>query len=149
MDDDLEPRAGCVCTELRKANRAITRLYDEALQPAGMSTVQFSLLRALERRGALPLSRLADAMVMDRTSLYRTLEPLERRGWIALEAGRGKTRVARLSASGREALAAALPHWQAVQALTLDGLGAADWAHLRATLGRLARSEPADAAPTA
>src|SRR5262249_5171925 len=63
----------CACTTLRKAARAVTRFYDAAIERAGMTTTQFAVLRAAERAGTVTMSRVADDLVMDRTSLYRTV----------------------------------------------------------------------------
>ena len=82
--------ATCACTALRKASRAVTRLYDEALDNSGMTIVQFSILRNLEREGPRPLMQLADLMVMERTTLYRALVPLEHAGWITIRNGAGR-----------------------------------------------------------
>ena len=68
----------CACTALRKASRAVGRLYDEMLADSGLTTAQFAILRHLARAESLPLSRLADHLVMDRTSLYRGLTPMLR-----------------------------------------------------------------------
>src|SRR5437879_13899705 len=72
----------CACTTLRKAARAVTRFYDAAIERAGMTTTQFAVLRAAERAGTVTMSRVADDLVMDRTSLYRTVAPLLREGWL-------------------------------------------------------------------
>src|SRR5690349_18366919 len=94
MHHEADPAAGpCVCTALRKATRAVSRVYDEALEAAGLTTTQFAILRHVARAGTPPLSRLAEQLVMDRTSLYRTLEPMQRHGWVAIApapAGRAK-----------------------------------------------------------
>ena len=74
----------CACTTLRKAARAVGRVYDEALAGKGMTTAQFAILRHVWRGGSVPLSRLADSLVMDRTSLYRALAPVEAKGWVAV-----------------------------------------------------------------
>jgi hypothetical protein len=37
----------CACGRLRRAARALTQLYDEAMTPAGLRVTQFSLLRTL------------------------------------------------------------------------------------------------------
>jgi len=66
----------CACTALRKAGRAVSRAYDEALAAHGMSTAQFAILRHVARGAPLALSRLAEQLVMDRTSLYRAVAPL-------------------------------------------------------------------------
>src|ERR1044072_3398166 len=77
-------RAGpcaCACTTLRKPAPAVARVYDDALAEAGMTTAQFAILRHIAREQPVPLSRLADSLVMDRTSLYRALAPSAGKGW--------------------------------------------------------------------
>lgn len=128
----------CVCTALRKASRAVTRLYDERLGAAGMTTTQFAVLRHLARHGDLALPRLADLLVMDRTSLYRTLAPIERHGWIRLgPGGRGRARQAALTGAGHAALDAATPAWEACQRDVLAALGEDALLALQARLGEV------------
>lgn len=127
----------CACTALRKASRAVTRLYDDALAPHGLTTTQFAILRSLARAGDLPLARLAERLVMDRTSLYRTIAPIERAGWIALADGAGRNRVASLTAQGTAALRAAEPAWERAQAQVTGHIDAGEWQALQATLDRL------------
>jgi len=128
----------CACTTLRKASRAVTRLYDERLAPHGMTTTQFSILRNLARAdGMLPLSRLAERLVMDRTSLYRTLIPVTRAAWVAIEAGPGRAKLARLTEAGRAAMLGAESDWQEAQAHLLGEVDRDEWQALIGTLGRL------------
>ena len=129
--------AACACTALRKASRAVTRLYDDALGGTGMGIVQFSVLRNLEREGPLPLMRLAELLVMERTTLYRALTPLEREGWVAVGDGTGRAKTAALTAAGARAVAASTPAWQEAQRKLLAAIGAKDWATLEGSLGRL------------
>jgi DNA-binding MarR family transcriptional regulator len=125
----------CGCTTLRKAARAVSRLYDQVLQDAGMTTPQLALLRAVGRAGEAPLSRLAETMVMDRTSLYRALTPLIRRGWLEIAgAGRGRSKIARLTPAGEAATDAAAPHWEAAQRRFIGALGPELWSALSETL---------------
>jgi DNA-binding MarR family transcriptional regulator len=58
----------CACTTMRKATRALSRLYDDTLAPLGVTVAQFGVLKAIWRDPGLELSRLADEMVMDRTA---------------------------------------------------------------------------------
>lgn len=127
----------CACTILRKASRAVTRVYDEHLAGHGMTVTQFSILRNLARAAALPLSELAEKLVMDRTSLYRTIAPVERNGWVAITNGTGRAKLAQLTDAGRAAMAAAEPDWEATQTQILGGIAPAEWQALQATLGRL------------
>jgi DNA-binding MarR family transcriptional regulator len=126
--------SGCACTLLRKAARAVGHVYDEALAAHGMTTAQFAILRTIVRGEPLPLSRLAEQLVLDRTSLYRALAPLEARGWIAVGKGQGKTKLATLAPAGHIALSAAEADWHAVQARITGAMGDGQWAALQGAL---------------
>jgi DNA-binding MarR family transcriptional regulator len=119
-----EPLAApCACTALRKAARAVGKAYDDALAPAGMTTAQFAILRNVARGEAVPLSRLAEHLVMDRSSLYRAITPIEAKGWLTLSAGPGKAKLAALTEAGRAALAKAEPHWARAQEHIVGTMG--------------------------
>jgi DNA-binding MarR family transcriptional regulator len=126
--------SGCACTLLRKAARAVGHVYDDALASHGMTTAQFAILRYIVRSEPLALSRLAEQLVLDRTSLYRALAPLEAKGWVAVEPGQGKTKLATLTPPGRTALTAAEADWEAVQARITGAMGADEWAALQGAL---------------
>jgi DNA-binding MarR family transcriptional regulator len=115
-DPDRDPP--CTCTALRRAARAATAAYDAALAPAGLRVTQFAILRILARLGPLPVSRLAEEAALDRSTMGRNLDPLERRGLVGLapDPQDARARVAALTATGEAAIAAALPHWRAVEA---------------------------------
>ncbi len=120
------PKA-CLCFNLRKAARAVTQLYDAALEPAGLRATQFSLLAVLDRRDgrdAVTITDLARAMVMDRTTLTRNLRPIEKQGLVAIAPGDDRrTREVRLTQRGRTALTRATPRWRHAQTRMLDALG--------------------------
>jgi DNA-binding MarR family transcriptional regulator len=107
----------CACSMLRRVSRAITAAYDEALKPSGLRVTQFSVVRTLSRLGPMPVTRLANEIALDRSTMGRNLDPLERRGLIELTVGEGdaRERVATLTPTGEVALRAALPRWRAVQ----------------------------------
>ncbi|WP_092039697.1 MarR family winged helix-turn-helix transcriptional regulator [Methylobacterium pseudosasicola] len=107
----------CTCVALRRATRALTASYDTALRPVGLRVTQFSILRRLEQLGPTPLTRLAVEAVLERTTMARNLDPLERRGLVKIEPGQdARARIVSLTDLGREAVAAATPYWQAAQA---------------------------------
>ena len=120
---------------LRQATRALTQRYDAAFAAAGIRTTQFNLLVALAQAPSVPLSRVAKAMVMDRTTLTRNLAPLLRRGLVA-ESGAADKRVRSyaLTVRGKQLLERALPGWKAAQAHILGALSDKDAAHLRRIL---------------
>jgi DNA-binding MarR family transcriptional regulator len=101
----------------------------------GMTIAQFAILRALDREPDQPLSRLAEAMVMDRTSLYRALTPMVRQGWLVIAAGQGgRVKIASLTEQGRAVMARAVPYWTAAQTGFLDAIGRDSWLSAAATL---------------
>lgn len=122
----------CVCGRLRRTSRALTRRYDEALAPAGITVGQFSALRTLNRLERASLVELSEALVLEKSALWRNLQPLERQGWVAAASEKG-VRGHRLSLTpaGREKLAEALPYWRAAQARV------AETPHLKDVMGSL------------
>ncbi len=128
----------CACTALRKVSRAVTRVYDDRLAAHGMTTTQFAVLRNLAREGRMPLSRLADLLVMERTTLYRALAPIARKGWVTVTpADRGHAKDVALAPAGRAAMDAAEPDWRAVQDDLVGAMGAPEWQALEASLRAL------------
>ena len=114
----------CVCYRLRRAARATSRAYDEALAPVGLRSTQLGLLGLLHARGALPLSELAEALVMERTTLTRNLKPLERDKLVASAPGQDRRqRIVRLTTRGEKKLAEALPLWRKIHAWQSERLG--------------------------
>ncbi len=77
----------CVCFGIRRAARAVTRMYDDALRPAGIRSTQLAILNAVRLIGPLSVKRLAAATVIDRTTLTRSLKLLEREELVRIEAG--------------------------------------------------------------
>ena len=128
----------CASTALRKASRAVGRLYDAALEPSGLTANQLSILRTIERMGDPPLARLSERMVMDRTSLYRALAPMERDGWVRIEPATGRSKRVRLTPTGREVSEAAAAAWDRVQGRFVDAVGLDRWESFAATLRELA-----------
>jgi DNA-binding MarR family transcriptional regulator len=125
----------CACTTLRKAARAVTRLYDGALAGAGMNASQLAILRSLNRTGPQPLSRLAETLVMDRTSLYRALRPMIESEWLAIDAAAsGRTRIATLTDEGRAAMNAAAEGWETAQNGFVEAFGPEAWGELAGVL---------------
>lgn len=125
----------CACFKLRKAARAITRLYEHFLQPCGLKATQFSLVVTLSRTGPITVARLADRMELERTTLTRNLRPLETRSLLEIVPGEDRrTRVVVLTTAGRQLLSKALPLWRAAQAEMVSRLGQPRWNDLRELL---------------
>jgi DNA-binding MarR family transcriptional regulator len=123
-----EVAVGCACRNLRRTARAVTQLYDQTLRPSGLRITQFTLLVAVALSEPVPITRLADALDLDRTTLARDLKPLTERSLVQITAGADRRqRVVRLTRQGRQAIARAYPLWQQAQARIVAGTGPDRW----------------------
>ena len=123
-----EVAAGCACRNLRRTARAVTQLYDKTLRPSGLRITQFTLLVAVGLSEPVPITRLADALDLDRTTLARDLKPLTEQGLVQIAAGEDRRmRVVRLTSQGRQAVGRAYPLWQRTQARIVEGSGPDRW----------------------
>jgi DNA-binding MarR family transcriptional regulator len=105
-----------MCASLRRASRALTQLYEDALRPTGLRATQFTVLQTLSLAGEVTQGELGQILAMDSTTLTRTLTIMSRHGWIAKRRGedRREWRM-RLSKAGETQLKKALPHWEKAQ----------------------------------
>jgi DNA-binding MarR family transcriptional regulator len=128
--------AACTCFNLRKAARVVSQAYDNVLKPVGLKATQFSVLATLDTAGPLPMTQLAEQLLIDRTALSRNLKPLERDGLVLL-AGEAdqRVRLVTLTPEGKRNFDEALPLWEAIQTDMVDALGRDDWARLLGGLG--------------
>ncbi|MHA1151410.1 MAG: MarR family winged helix-turn-helix transcriptional regulator [Alphaproteobacteria bacterium] len=128
---DVTDPINCTCFGLRKAARAVTQMYDQALKPTGLRANQISLLFMAERSGPRGVGELAELMVMDRTTLTRNLKPLLDQGLLkSVEGVDRRRRPVAITAEGRAALTRALPYWREAQARLAGSLGRSRWGRL-------------------
>jgi DNA-binding MarR family transcriptional regulator len=130
--------AECACEGLRRTARAVTQHYEDALAPSGLRATQFPILVALASAGPLPVTRLAQALGLDRTTLTRNMRALVDQGLIAIVDGEDRrTRVIALTAQGRRSLGDALGMWEHAQATVEDRFGHRSLQGLHDDLSRL------------
>src|SRR5471032_2695420 len=109
-------RNACTCGSLRKASRRISQFYDTALAPLGIKSTQFSILSEVERgssAGPVSMCELANAMVMDRSTLGHNLRPLQRDDLVVLRQARHdrRKRHVELTRKGKSLLPRARRLW--------------------------------------
>lgn len=125
------PALPCLCANLRRASRAITQRYEQALRPLGMTETHFTILQALSLTGEVLQGRLGEMLAMDSTTLTRTLAILDRRGWLTIRRGTDRReRWLSLSTTGKAEFKRALPRWEAVQTELRKQLGDKRWNNL-------------------
>ena len=131
MTQSAIPNLPCMGSSVRRASRALTQLYDEALRPLGLRATQFTILQALSVAGEILQGRLGEILAMDSTSLTRTLAIMQREAWIADRAGEDRRqRWLRLAKAGEAQLKRALPAWEKVQTRLRRELGEKAWKDL-------------------
>jgi DNA-binding MarR family transcriptional regulator len=122
------PALPCLCSSFRRTARALSQVYEEAMRPTGLRITQFTILQALARTGEVKQGRLGEILVMDSTSLTRTLRIMRQQGWIAERRGEDqRERWLKLSKAGETKLKIATASWEKVQARLQAKLGEAGW----------------------
>jgi DNA-binding MarR family transcriptional regulator len=135
MSPDMSP---CNNLALRQAARHVSQIYDRHMAEAGLRGSQYSILSKLGRLGALPIGKLAEVMVLERTALGRALGPLERDKLVIVGPGPdGRTRSVRLTPAGQTRLKEAAVHWRKAQKEFEAQFGGDESQALRATLHRV------------
>ncbi|MGI6204439.1 MAG: MarR family winged helix-turn-helix transcriptional regulator [Anaerovoracaceae bacterium] len=114
----------CYCTNSRRAAGALTEFYDKELKPADVTTPQYCMLINLRRLGSANITRWAEAVGIERSTMVRNVRPLEARGLIEQTEGRGKTYT--LSDKGNETVDKALILWEGAQKKIESYLGKED-----------------------
>jgi DNA-binding MarR family transcriptional regulator len=133
----------CNCLALRQAARHVSQFYDQYLTSTGLRTTQFSILAKLKGLGPMTINALARVLVMDRTTLGRTMLPLERDGLIAIRDGILDRRSKELAVTkaGTERLQRAAKLWVEAQKEFEKRFGAARAADLRGLLDEVVSCE--------
>jgi DNA-binding MarR family transcriptional regulator len=128
----------CYCISLRKAERRVTSVYDDALKPVGVNVAQFGLMRTIEREAPISLSRIGRLAELDRSTVGRNVKVLERRGLVKTLHGEDQREaVAVLTARGKNVLIDGAPLWDEAQATIEKALGTVAARHLRTLLQKL------------
>ena len=135
MNDSRKLVDTCACTRVRTAARLMTRAYDEALRPSGVSAPQLAILAAVDVGEATSIAELSQRLAMDRTTLSRNLKPLENARWIRLGVeGWKRRKTVHVTTEGRQRLARATALWETAQASFLKRFGKAEWTRVERDL---------------
>lgn len=120
-----------MCANVRRAARALTQRYDEALRPLGLTITQFTILQALSLIGEPTQGQLGEILAMDSTTLTRTLDIMNRNGWIAKHYGTDRReRRLRLTRAGEVEVNRTIPYWRSTQESLRVRLGKQRWDEL-------------------
>lgn len=139
QDDKASKSPGCTCLRLRKASRRVSQIYDQHLEPFGLTVTQYGVLAHLATYNGISIGELAEKLVMDPTTLTRNLRPLERQGLVAVKPDRRdrRARSLQLTVSGRKVLEGARSGWVRAQRHIERVIGDLETPALNAALDRV------------
>ncbi len=111
----------CKCLKLRKASRIITQFYDKKLKSCNIKITQFSILSLIATSENKTMNALSDDLLMDRTTLTRSLEVLLKEKLIKnIKTSDARKRIVKLTDKGYEILERAIPLWKEAEQEILD-----------------------------
>ena len=140
---DLTGTGYCASLNFRRAARAVTRMYDAAMQESGVRSTQFALLVAIAKIQPVAMGTLAEVLTIDRTTLTRSLRLLQKDRLITIsKRSEMRQRFLQLTPAGEKSLQRSLPLWREAHAKFVAALGKDYWLSMRSELERLARLVP-------
>ena len=114
----------CVARRLRQVNRTITRLYDEALRPHGLTVNQLNILAIVISEKQIRPGQLGQTLGMEKSTVSRTVDRMVRKDWIKVSPGEdNRTQLLSVTPQGRKLLLLVTPIWDNLQAGILTGDG--------------------------
>ncbi len=116
----------CLAVRARLISRALTGVYDGALDGHGVTIAQVNLLAALGKAGPCPPAKLGEVLQLERSTLSRNLSLLLKQGWAEAVSSDAKgVREVALTRAGRAKIESLLPDWRAAQREAAELLGTA------------------------
>ncbi|AFY92178.1 MarR family winged helix-turn-helix transcriptional regulator [Chamaesiphon minutus] len=127
--------ATCMGLHVRRASRIITQVYDAALRPVDLVLSQFTLLVCINLMESAQITRLAQELYTDQTTLTRNLKLLKLRGLVSIDPGEDRrVKLVSLTDEGKAILAQALPLWEQAQAQVMQQFDRQEWQTLLSLL---------------
>lgn len=107
----------CLAMRLRRLNRWLTRTYDEALRPLGLTASQLNVLVVIRLMGPVAAAAVARELGLEKSTLSRNLRLMVDSGWVT------PGRELALTPAGARLLRDVFPVWQEVQKVARTALG--------------------------
>ena len=114
----------CLATRVRQLSRIITRVYDDAMRPLGITASQYTLLAQLAARDSITAVEIGHELDIEKSTLSRNLKRLLALGHINMDPPAGRRgRGLHLTGKGQAVLKDAFPIWQDAQKRTVGVIG--------------------------
>ena len=117
--------AACISSRVRQLSRIVTRVYDDALRPLGITASQFTLLTQLAQQDGVTAVEIGHSLDIEKSTLSRNLKRLLALGHITMDPPAGRRgRGLHLTQKGEAVIKHAYPVWMDAQSKTITTMGA-------------------------
>ena len=114
----------CIATRVRQLSRIVTRVYDDAMRPLGITASQFTLLTQLAHRDGITAVEIGFTLDIEKSTLSRNLKRLLALNLIIMDPPAGRRgRGLHLTPKGQAVIKEAYPVWMAAQQRAVGVLG--------------------------
>lgn len=140
----LEMHASCVGVRVGRLHRQVSRQFEVALRPLGLTLPQLEILAGLTVFGRpVKPALIADKLGVERSTMSRNLTLMESRGLVATAemSATGRSLAVGITAHGTDTLAAAAEAWSQAQQAVISLVGEGAPSTLDSWLADLSRPE--------
>ncbi len=130
----------CIATRVRQLSRIITRVYDDAMRPLGITASQFTLLTQLASRDGITAVEIGGGLDIEKSTLSRNLKRMLALNLITMDPPAGRRgRGLHLTPKGQSVIKEAYPVWLSAQQRSVGMMGPETRATLDGLLGNAER----------
>ena len=130
----------CIATRVRQLSRIITRVYDDAMRPLGITASQFTLLTQLASRDGITAVEIGGGLDIEKSTLSRNLKRMLALNLITMDPPAGRRgRGLHLTPKGQSVIKEAYPVWLSAQQKAVGAMGPETRATLDGLLGNAER----------
>ena len=115
----------CIGSRVRLLNRVITRIYDDALRPLGITIGQLNIMVVIANRKTARPAEICGVLKIEVSTLSRNIERMRAREWIEIfeDPEDARAHQFQLSLQGRDLLTKAFPAWEKAQKMAEEIMG--------------------------
>lgn len=107
----------CIARRLRQVTRTVTRLYDKALRPYGLTVNQLNILAVVISQQPIRPGQIGQALGMEKSTVSRTVERMVEKRWLKAVPGKdSRTQMLTVTRKGRQLMLSVTPVWKTLQA---------------------------------
>ena len=132
--------ASCISARVRQLSRIVTRVYDDAMRPLGITASQFTLLTQLAQQDGITAVEIGHSLDIEKSTLSRNLKRLLALGHITMDPPAGRRgRGLHLTPKGEMVIQQGFLVWREAQTRTIRVMGPESRSILDNLLGQAER----------